>query len=400
MRNKKKFLIYTGGTDGGTGSLSIRLMSWFKKNNYDCVYMCNEINNIKNADRIRDIAHEFYDYSNMKKKDVEKKIIELNQIETVITYDVKSFIKLFINRRKYKIINIYLYVVHPKTLTKGTMLSRKVGKSLIKLLTVFFYKKLIIALYNNNYLFFMDEDCIKNTEKYFNYTFRNISNKLIRLPIIINPQEDVDYRKGEICRILTISRFDFPFKGYILGLIKDFEYLCSKYNCELTIIGDGKDKQKLLNEISKLDSSVAHKINLLENIEYEELNKYFDNSDLYIGMGTSILDAVNNSKPSLVVNYFTYSNISTGFFHNNPTILGDEKNGELAINYIIKFLNMNNNEISQLIKKQHSLLSLNYDIESNILKIIEFDNKQDDQFASKVMYFKILSIFIMNNIRY
>lgn len=58
-------------------------------------------------------------------------------------------------------------------------------------------------------------------------------------------------------KILTAGRAIFPFKGYFMGLIKDFDKLCSEFpDIYLEIVSDGPDIDKIKSFIDSLDESV------------------------------------------------------------------------------------------------------------------------------------------------
>lgn len=55
-------------------------------------------------------------------------------------------------------------------------------------------------------------------------------------------------------------------------------------------------------------------IELLGPIDYIELDKYILKSDLYVGIGTTVLEAIKNGIPAIPVRDFSYECLTSGFF--------------------------------------------------------------------------------------
>jgi glycosyltransferase involved in cell wall biosynthesis len=96
------------------------------------------------------------------------------------------------------------------------------------------------------------------------------------------------YRTRDVFTIITVSRFDFPHKAYLLGLIRAFGKLKGKYpQLRLQIIGYGPHEDKVKNEIEKLPSAVRHSIELLGEVSPVDLGVYFRKADLNISVAAA-----------------------------------------------------------------------------------------------------------------
>ena len=73
--------------------------------------------------------------------------------------------------------------------------------------------------------------------------------------------------------------------------------------------------------ISKLPLETQKNIYIEGIVPYEKLEYYFEDADIYIGMGTTVLDACNHMVPALTVCSYTYEFLTIGFFYENPQIL-------------------------------------------------------------------------------
>ena len=94
--------------------------------------------------------------------------------------------------------------------------------------------------------------------------------------MICTPKEEIELEKKidvsyQNRIIFTSSRADFPFKGYIFGLIDDFSRLSSKYpDIRLCIVcsGDSDDVQKVKDKIASFGEDVRSRIEFHDWIKY------------------------------------------------------------------------------------------------------------------------------------
>lgn len=122
-----------------------------------------------------------------------------------------------------------------------------------------------------------------------------IENKDSKVLGVLHHQKEVSegflrikYRKRDVFTIITVSRFDFPHKAYLLGLIRAFGKLKGKYpQLRLQIIGYGPHEDKVKNEIEKLPSAVRHSIELLGEVSPVDLGVYFRKADLNISVAAA-----------------------------------------------------------------------------------------------------------------
>jgi hypothetical protein len=182
---------------------------------------------------------------------------------------------------------------------------------------------LIILFINKKIIFFMDEETFMACVTYYKLKEINLQYEILRLPIVINNDVFSIPRRGVI-NVLTITRFEFPFKAYVLGLIDAFKKLIySVPNMTLTVIGYGEGESLVEQKIMQLDEEIKTKITLINKVAYSEIDCYIDNCDVYVGMGTTILDAANRNKIAIVAVGYQAGDLAIGFFHENYTRLGE-----------------------------------------------------------------------------
>lgn len=158
--------------------------------------------------------------------------------------------------------------------------------------------------------------------------------------VVLNPKEQlmarlsekITYEEGlaegrcesrkEEFRIITCGRFDFPYKGYIIGLVREYALLKPRYpQLKLEIIGGGAGEQALLDVIASLPSEIAQDITLHGVVDYKELKGYFDLCHLNIGTGGAVRDGAITGIPSIpITDISAYTCEVSGFFLGDKSI--------------------------------------------------------------------------------
>lgn len=386
--NYKQIVIftYTNFILGGAETLVLRMSEWLICNGIKVYIICDFIDNlIKKECEEKGIQI----YVSNKKRKVLTLILkkEAEKKKIVINFFLEEYINYETLKNKFEFYN-FLYVVHPYNTIVGKNLPVSISKIYIKV-----YKKLFIEMYEKGNIIYMDEECIKATESYYSLNFCKAYKTITRLPIKL---QSVDTPiKKEKFNILTISRFEFPFKGYILGLIEDFELLEKQYpQITLTIIGDGKDKEEVFHKIKKLDKRIQKKINLVGNVPYNELNIYFNLASVYVGMGTTLLDALNMKLPVIPVLGYTYQNLSPGFFYEVPFFLGadycDYNSKTLkTLTLLKKVILMDNIQYQNLCEKNYNEFCKIYNIDE-IMPLFLFNNTMNK--PSQIIKYKTINL--------
>lgn len=286
-----------------------------------------------------------------------------NSTEKTLFYNLEEFLLVNNILTNKNLVNLtFLYVVHPN--------NTKIYSKKLIFLNRIFKKKFSIILQNliyENRIIFMDEMCLNEFNKFYGLNIDLKKENFFRLPI-----DDIGVKKRSInelncLKLLTIARADFPFKGYIQGLIKDLELV--DYKVKLTIISYGPKFDQIKEWINKEHSSTLE-ILLYGEKTYDELNRFYENTDLYIGMGTTVLEAAARKIPSVVVSPYTYDFKSSGFFHQNPFVVASDFN-ELTsgIKYINQYNKMSQKEMLDSGIKSYNYFKEYYSIHTFVKKI-------------------------------
>lgn len=307
--------LYRNLSVGGAETLIMRIAKKFKLNGFDTAVVCEAISEVmqksleENDIKIEKISG--WDFKNI--------LFAMKEEDMVFTFNLKDFCfcENFLKKGK-RYCQVILYCVHSEVLKLRRF---SIGKNLVKK----FMKPILYKYIENGNIIFMNESVITETEQFYGKEI-NIKENLYRLSI-----EDIDWNEEYIQKrscektfqILTIARADFPFKGYIKGLIDSFVKLCEKYsNIRLTIISYGSDIQKLQSWLEQVGEKNRKRIVLIGETPYEMLERYYENCDLYVGMGTTILDAAKRGIISINALPYTYDLKTTGFFYDDPYSLG------------------------------------------------------------------------------
>lgn len=215
-----------------------------------------------------------------------------------------------------------LYAVNIKALCIG-IYDKNCTKTIFKRLS----KKTIYDLSSNGNMICIDEETIRYTQNYYLDTSLDI--EIARVPEDIQPFDPHVIKEKfnqNSFNILTIARAEFPTKGYILGLIDWFKRDDIPSNVTLTIISYGNGINFLLQAISSIPEAKQKNIRLVGKTDYNELQKYFTDAKLYVGMGTTILDAAQAGVISIPVKPFTYNLFAVHTFEQDYRTIGVDKN--------------------------------------------------------------------------
>lgn len=309
----------------------------------------------------------------------------------MITFFWEDFVRVY--RLKNKKMKTVLYAVHFQVLAVGETCRFRLLKWLLKSIGA----KVIYELLCAGKILCMDEQTVRHTQNYFNTSFlKNASiYKIIRIPINILPVEEkqlVERAQNERFNVLAIARAEFPFKGYLLGLIDFIAGQVDKRNLHLDIISYGPDIDKLKDKIDSLDEETKKLITLHGKTDYDTLGQFYDEAKLYIGMGTTILDAAQRGVISVPVAPYTEEVIVNTFFHEDYRVLAvdsDMFNNIFEIWKAVRKLECA--EYLELSKKTRKVTIENYSVERTVERIIaNFEIINDDRWNRRVCIFKFM----------
>lgn len=146
---------------------------------------------------------------------------------------------------------------------------------------------------------------------------------------------------SETFKILTISRFDFPHKGFIIGLIQEYGRLKKKYpQLTYTLVGYGPGLGKINDAISSLSPEAQKDISLKGKCTPEEMANYYHNANLNISVAGCCSQGAFNGCLSLPTRHFTYDCEVYGYLPGSNQMNTSDAPGEPVAKYIEEIINM------------------------------------------------------------
>lgn len=306
----------------------------------------------------------------------------------IITFTLKDYI--FFSCNELNNVKTVLYVVHPYIFNIATK-----RNFILKLFSRRLLKTFILKAIKNKCIFFMDKETVQSNLKYF--SIRNVVDDamIVNLPIdLVENNEEVLNKRAKTknyIKILSIARAEFPFKGYLIGLV-DFLSKNDKENIMLTIISYGKGFNILKQKIESLPINIKQKIKLYGKTDYDKLNEYFNDSNLYIGMGTTVLDAAIRGVITIPIKAYTYELIADKFFHE---MFSDESHNKIKNrtfqDLFNEFIRIKNSDYLTLSYKNIKIVNENFSTVVITKKILE--NFKNVPFTDKNIKISILLAF-------
>lgn len=282
---------------------------------------------------------------------------------------------------KSKYIHTVFYAVHYQAYEMGRNKPIFIKKMLKRIA-----KKGIVTLNNNRQLLCMDEQTVEYTNTFYKYN--TIEIPILRLAIDTVPEVIRKIDKSKI-DILTIARAEFPFKGYILGLLDWFA--SSDANIRLTIVSYGPDEKKIADRIDSFDEIVKKRITLVGKTDYGQLEKYYQTADLYVGMGTTVLDASMRGIVAIPVQAYTLDLITDRFFYEDFRKIAIDQGSKTGFNKLLQqYRRLESEGKNELSKKSRDAVIDNYSssaIVDELVHILESTKNNCSTIGLELMQF-------------
>lgn len=159
-------------------------------------------------------------------------------------------------------------------------------------------------------VFAMNEGCLDGHRRRYGYKLEKSS--LVPLPVVVPFASPPRSEQGE-CTVLTVARL-VDMKGYIEGLIRDFAEIAKETRspCKLVIIGDGPLRARLQRVASK--TGIGDRIKFVGSVPYDRLPAFYAQAHVYVGMGTTVLEAAAAGLPVIIATAHTRDFITPGLF--------------------------------------------------------------------------------------
>ena len=162
----------------------------------------------------------------------------------------------------------------------------------------------------NHEIVFMTKSGFEYIDKQYNGGFFFNKNYIFPIPYEINHvygiSEKECYERYRSYEILAIARADFPFKGYLLGIVDSLDEIV--LHCpmvKVTIVSFGPHEEVLRKKIDELPYDLRKHISCEGKILYSELSRYYKKAKVYLGMGSTVYEASSYGLPSIIAESYT-----------------------------------------------------------------------------------------------
>ncbi len=175
---------------------------------------------------------------------------------------------------------------------------------------------------------YMDSDTLAHAQGHYGIKLGEPDRKRAIAPL---PFEVADLQPQEMERraasrrsqfeVLAVARADFPFKGYLFELVDAVLRLRIKDpRFHVTVIAGAQAHER---DYGRLRAHIGSRagVTLLPGVTHEELDGYYRRACLYVGMGTTVLEAAGHGVPTMQVGTYTYDLRTCGMFPEHPLMV-------------------------------------------------------------------------------
>lgn len=372
MFSEKICIFFVHGISGGTATLSYRLASAYIEKGYLVYYICEERNSEKNIQLFEESGIDVIVTKRKRWNDIAKeKVVSAKEV-LAFSYSYELFIYAENVKKHNSCTRSFLYVVYERCLFRGGEQENGFTRFINRL-----NRRYIYHINRNNHLLFMENRIIDVTEKFLNIDLSVSRNNIFPLPYQFMEENPIyDNRKKTI---VTMSRLDFPFKGYLMGLIDDFTKMSEDIDdLELWIIGTGNSAEQLKDKLNKLDKDIKNKILLLGELPYDNAKEIIAKAFVFVGLGTGLLDAVSKKVPAIGTKVYEYKCLGNGFLYEHVSELGflsGDSNVHDIIYELETVFNMSQKDYIDLCEKEYCAAISYYGMDQFINKIEQIEQK-------------------------
>lgn len=375
--------VYNFFSFGGVETLIARVGNYCAETENEAVIYCKDIiSDIKAELKLNRVKVVIAD------KPSRQAIKDYKDGDFVITFLLNDFFLCEAETKNKKdYYKIICYVVHINGLVYITKY-RWLNKILFSL-----NRDVLFSYITNNQILFMDKQCFESTKEYYDFKNLDSSDYIIHLPMQDIQTDSDSIKRRSIERkkeftILTVFRSEFPFKGYV----KELVYICAYLNksfprIKLILVTSDEDTVTLEKWVKESKKDGFSNIHIYKNIRPSKLANLYNVSSLYIGMGTTVLEAASYGVIPITVEPYIYQCKTSGFFYDNPDIIAtDIGKGKDILEFIVKIINMPDDEY---ILKSYECQKIYKDLYS----MHNFNNRLMKIKKTNIHYIKLIQIF-------
>ena len=134
-------------------------------------------------------------------------------------------------------------------------------------------------------------------------------------------------------------------------------------------------------------------IKLIDKVDYSLLENYYRDTELYIGMGTTIFDAANRGIVSIPVKPYTYDLVADKFFHDDFTKCSVDNIEKNNIDELVEsFLSASEDQLLNWSVLNRQLVSEHYMTNVVVMKILNMFSETSE---TKGLHMNMIASFIL-----
>ena len=362
-------LVYDKLCHGGIETMILRLSKKIRESGAYVCLVCKKGGDLDAAINI--YADIFYQQSTADISDVSLRILEkTTQCQSIImiSFDVGASTRaVYLEQllaEKISIKNI-TGIFHPRAYFMPCQPADRV-----------FLNRITLLLYGARNTFFMNAECKLSHAKKFglDYGF----SPIIILPVIDDTNHEPTYSPrmapGSALKVLSVGRI-VPFKAYNRGAPAILKSLFSAgVDAEWDIYGYGPDEAEV--DAAARELGVSDQLSLRGLLPYGELPSIINRYDVFVGMGTAVLEAAALGLPSICA-IVDQKDRSYGFVHELPVgNVGETISGRSMLSIadlLIRYSELTAGAKSELMRKSVAYCG-NYSVDGFLMSILSMAN--------------------------
>lgn len=269
-------------------------------------------------------------------------------------------------------VQIFHYIIHEDDYCRNK--TQKTNSVVLQGVLRGVYRRILQRMEKKHAIVYMTEEYLKNIHANFDLPY-DANLPIIRLGMEVKPYDEVRVARRAALQpftAITMTRFDFPAKGYVLGLVDEFaQILKLEPSARLVIIGTGPDEKKILDKIRF--NGMEQAVQMVGQVDYNALPAFFDKAHVFIGITTGVLDASNEGLPSIVATINMEECLCSGFLYEHPTNLGYDGN-KPVYTLLEQVLRMDTIRYEEAAQKNYRAFCDTYDIKQSARQLISLEN--------------------------
>lgn len=364
---KTLVIIYRSLFVGGIEKNVIDIMNNAIHNGNRVIWICDKDNKYSKLyeSTIKKIEVIPLDFSRINILKVPKLSIASNEELDIMTFDIFRLYMGYGIRKQYpkNVVRVFFAVPH---FTGSTIFPEQCLTFPFKTIVRYFFRYVYKRIFQYGSLLFFSKKHIEVIQDNYNIQLPNAVDKLVpELTQRLLFDEDrvrAIFRSDKFV-IISPGRFDFPHKGYLLGLIKTFGSMKQSFpNLYLKIVGDGPDRTSVIEAIRNLPEEIQSAIELYEPMDSDILVKEMSKCNLNISVAGCCSLGARNGIVSIPARHYSNECEVYGFFPDSKTKTTSSDPGTPVKDYIIKVLNMSEDEYVQCARNAYNTFNEKSDI--------------------------------------